>query len=66
MTAKRLLDRKPVRVQVTLDGETLEFLDRLIDDVPDLGSRSAAIRYAARTAAHCLDLENLKEKRRAN
>jgi len=64
MTANRLMNRKPVRVQVMLDGETLTFLDRLIDDVPDLGSRSAAIRYAARTAAHCLDLEKLREKLR--
>ncbi len=48
MTAKRILDRKSVRVQMTLDSETLKRLDMIIELCPDLNSRSAAIRWAAR------------------
>lgn len=44
-----------LKVQFTVDKSTLELLDFIVQHVPDVESRSAAIRWAARTG-----VENLK------
>jgi metal-responsive CopG/Arc/MetJ family transcriptional regulator len=42
------------KVQMSLDQHTLELLDFIVEHVPDVESRSAAIRWAAREGAKTL------------
>ena len=51
-----------VRTQVTLDLVTIEHLRRIADRVPDVRTRSAAIRYAARTARELLERPKKERK----
>ena len=52
------IKKLPGRVSVYLDPSTLRRLDQIVNLVPDVDSRSAAIRHAARVAA-----ERAKEAR---
>jgi metal-responsive CopG/Arc/MetJ family transcriptional regulator len=45
------------KVQVSLDQSTLDLLDFIVEHVPDVESRSAAIRWAARHGAEGLSRE---------
>ncbi len=43
-----------MKVQFSLDQRTLDLLDFIVQHVPDVESRSAAIRWAARTGAETI------------
>jgi len=46
---------KPKRIQVNLDDATLGRLSEIAKKVPDINSRSAAIRYASRITMEILE-----------
>jgi len=52
-TAKK--KKESTRVQVYLDPITLKRLDAIVKHVPDVESRSGAIRYASRVATERLE-----------
>ncbi len=61
--------KKKIKIQVSLDQSTMDLLDSIVQRVPDVESRSAAIRWAARIGVDNLDLDvpelgRTREKRR--